>query len=338
MAESTQLLSNGDMEAGDSGVDSWWWGTASSSDFSIGWSYEQAHSGARSLFIREATGGSESFAYWGQSMDVVNPVGMTFQLSVSVKLDSLQGEGVSIAIRGDDSSLDNGFAEVFATTQGREVIDGTGDWATYTVELHHVPAGVDRITIYFVYLPTNTGMAYFDDATLSVSKTVPMVELQNTDVEEGGSYPNAWWWGGPGYANSDIFWSAAQAASGMRSIGIYRAEPHPEEFTFWAQTIDAGNFVGGSATLTVKVRTVGLVGQGAAVAIRADDTPRPQGYGEAFSTTQGAVSIMGTSGWLTYQVTLGSIPADARSVTVYLIHLTSTQGSVYFDDVSLVPG
>ena len=73
------------------------------------------------------------------------------------------------------------------TTQGRESIDGTRDWTTYTVELSQVPAEVDRITVYFVYLPNNTGTAYFDDATLSVSGTVPTMALQSTDMEKGRS-------------------------------------------------------------------------------------------------------------------------------------------------------
>ena len=338
MAGSAQLLLNGDMEAGTATPDVWWTGGTPGQDFELGWADGVAATGSRSLTVRDANGATDSFAFWAQSLDIANPVGMTFELSASIKLNGVTGEGLSIAIRGDDLSLNNGSAEVFATTQGHMAIDGTQDWTTYTVELSLLPAEIDRITVFFVYLPTNTGTAHFDDAILSVSQTVPTLELQNTSAENGASRPDDWWHGGRGQGSYDFAWSDTQASSGLRSLGVGRVDESAAEFGFWAQTIDATNFAGGSAELTVRIRSTGLAGQGAAIAIRIDDTPRPQGFAEAFATTQGNRSIIGSGGWKMYNVSLRSVPADARSVTVYLIHLTGTSGSVYFDEMSLVGG
>lgn len=338
MSASGQLLENGDVELGTTLPDRWRTGGSSAQDFALEWADGVASSGIRSLSMRPAVGPTDAFGFWAQTIEVSNPVGMTFELSVDVRLENVQGDGISLAIRGDNSALSKCCAEAFATTEGRVSISGTQDWTRHVVKLNSLPAGVDRITVYFVYLRSSSGTAYFDDATLSVSPTVPTVALQNTDVEDGDGYPEPWWWSGPGNESYDFVWSGDDASSGARSLAISRVGRHAEQFGFWAQTIDARDFVGGSATLAVRVRTVGLSGQGSAIAIRTDTTAQPQGYAEAFVTTQGSQFLRGTTGWNTVQVTLDDVPPDSESVTVYLIHLTDTEGTVYFDEISLVPG
>lgn len=338
MAESDQLLANADMESGQASPTPWWSGSSRPQDHTFEWADGIAASGTRSLAIEPAAGPTGGFAFWAQTIDVVSPVGMTFEFSVDIKLEDVLGDGVAVAIRGDDSTLGNGAAEVFATTQRRMTVNGSQDWTTLSVQMNSVPAEIDQITVYLLYQANASGTAYFDDATLSVSASVPTVELRNTDMEDGDGYPDPWSWGGVGYTSYGFTWTDLEASAGTRSLAITRSQSHRDEFGFWAQTIDARDFAGGSATLSVRVRTLDLVGQGAAVAIRADDTSRPQGLAEAFATTQGRDAITGTRAWTTYQVTLSDIPANTLSLTVYLIHLKGTGGAALFDEASLVPG
>lgn len=338
MNESDQLLSNGDVESGQSSPSAWVSGGSAPQDFAFEWADGTGASGTRSLALSPAAGPTTDFAFWTQTVDVSSPVGMTFELSVDVKLEDVLGDGIAVAIRGDDTAQQNLVAEVFATTQGRVTVSGSQDWTTLSVKLNSVPKEVDKITVYLLYLPNASGKAYFDDATLSASAAVPTVELQNTDMEDGEGYPEPWWWGGVGYPGYSFTWTDEEASSGTRSLGVGRSQSHRETFGFWAQTIDARDFAGGSATLSVRVRTLDLVGQGAAIAIRADDTAHAQNLAEAFATTQGRDAITGTQAWTTYQLTLSDIPANARSLTIYLIHLKGTSGAVFFDEASLVPG
>ena len=81
----------------------------------------------------------------------------------------------------------------------------------------------------------------------------------------------------------------------------------------------------------------GVRGEGVAIAIRTDDTVTPKGYAEAFVTTQGTAQISGSMGWREYSVTLNQVPLTAESITVYLIYLPGTTGTVYLDDISLSP-
>ena len=69
--------------------------------------------------------------------------------------------------------------------------------------------------------------------------------------------------------------------------------------------------------------------------IRGDDTYQPSGSAEAFATTQGEIPITGVQDWTEYSVTLGSVPSQAKSLTVYLVFLPQTTGTVAFDAASL---
>jgi hypothetical protein len=168
MAPSAQLLSDADMESSSS---PWWSGGNSPRDFIPGWSTTEAVSGTHSLSLRDAAGRTGFFSFWAQTITVSDPSRMTLELSVAIKVAELQGEGVAIAIRGDDASLRNGDAEAWATTRGSTLVRGTQDWTTYSVQLGGLEAAIDQITVYLMYLPNSSGTVYFDDAVLSASTT-----------------------------------------------------------------------------------------------------------------------------------------------------------------------
>ena len=140
-------------------------------DFIAGWSNTEAVSGIRSLSLSDAAGTTGFFSFWAQTIAVSDASGMTLELSVAIKVSDLQGEGVAIAIRGDDASRRNGEAEAWVTTRGSILVLGTQDWTTYSVQLEGLEPAIDQITVYLMYLPNSSGTAFFDDAVLSATTT-----------------------------------------------------------------------------------------------------------------------------------------------------------------------
>lgn len=86
---------------------------------------------------------------------------------------------------------------------------------------------------------------------------------------------------------------------------------------------------------TVKIKTENLEGQGAAIAIRCDDDQ--SGRAAQFETTEGKIDIKGTSDWKYYTVELNErVRPDIKEITVYVLFLSNTTGTLYFDDASLI--
>jgi len=85
-----------------------------------------------------------------------------------VKIKSnLTGDGVSVAIRGDNTTQPTGTGEQFVTTQGTSTISDTFDWTDYSIKLSNVDASTKSLTVYLNYLPNTTGEVYFDDISLA---------------------------------------------------------------------------------------------------------------------------------------------------------------------------
>jgi hypothetical protein len=166
----------------------------------------------------------------------------------------------------------------------------------------------------------------------------PVPILQNGSFEDGGDLPYHWSRGGPGFGGSILSYDADGAWEGDRCVSISRATSSTELFTYWSQTMRIDDFRG-ALELRARVRTE-LSGQGVSIAIRADDKPRPTGsdYAEAFATTEGTVPISGSAGWTEHSVRLDALPSGMKSVTVYLVYLPGTTGSVSFDAIELTTG
>ena len=327
-----QLLTNGDMEGAENAG---WWKSYNADEYDLAYTTAESVSPDNSLKISSDRDQGSSFAFWGQTVPVYNPINMELTLTASIKLDQVTGEGVSIAIRGDDAYPMTGSAESFASTQGRLTLDGTADWQTVQIKLHDMPSDIKAVTVYLILLPHATGTVHFDDVVLSATGARPILSLQDGMVEEGLGLPEHWWAGG--YPGFDFSWSTEHAVSPTHSLAIAEAGAAADAFGFWAQVIRADDYVGGDLTLSVSVMLDGVGGEGVAIAIRTDDTVTPKGYAEAFATSQGTAQISGSMGWRQYSVTLNQVPLTAESITVYLIYLPGTTGTVYLDDISLSP-
>ncbi len=331
MDNSDQLLHNGDMEIANQ---AWSKYSHVQEGYHLGYTTDEYVSPSQSGFITsEWDHGDNVFAIWRQTIRVENPSDMKFTLTAKVKLDSVTGEGVAIAIRGDDANQDSGMAEAFASTQGRVDLTGTADWQDVQVSLQDMESDIVTIVVFVLLLPHATGTVYFDDVVLSATGATPIMSLQNGSVEGGVSFPEYWWAGG--YTGFERSWSTAYSVSPTHSLAINNVSASEGTFGFWGQVIRADEYLGESITLTASVLSEAVRGEGIAIAIRTDNTIRPQGMAEAFATTQGNTLIAGGAGWNRYSVTLDNVPADSKSITIYLIYLPGTSGTAYFDDISL---
>ncbi|MCK5198613.1 MAG: hypothetical protein KAR21_09695 [Spirochaetales bacterium] len=158
-----QLLQNTNVEDGT--VDPSYW---SYSDVKCSWSNTIFKSPSHSLKVSCATPDPDNFEYWCQVITDNLPIGSKPILKAYIKTDSLNGEGVSIAIRGDDTTTPEGYAEVFTSTGDSIPIQGTMDWTLFSIQLNEVvPSDIESITVYLILLPNTSGDVYFDDITLT---------------------------------------------------------------------------------------------------------------------------------------------------------------------------
>jgi len=161
-----ELLVNTDMEAGTSYPNGWW--DLAPTVYTAEWATEEASSGSKSLKITASQSDAISFAFWSQTYLGAIPVGKDVVLSIRVKCKNVSGDGISIAIRGDNGDTSNSVAEQFSTTQGTASITGDFDWTTYQVRLNGIQNDIKSLTVYFLLLDNTVGTVYFGDASLTV--------------------------------------------------------------------------------------------------------------------------------------------------------------------------
>ncbi len=108
-----------------------------------------------------------SFCYWvyGLYPPTGLRVGQTLLLKAKVKLMDVRGPGVSLVIRGDKGTK---IAVLFSSTQGKVPIQGTADFAEYSIALPYAQA-VDWCVLYAVMLPKTTGTVQVTDISLQVN-------------------------------------------------------------------------------------------------------------------------------------------------------------------------
>ncbi|RAJ91020.1 hypothetical protein LX87_05361 [Larkinella arboricola] len=108
-----------------------------------------------------------SYSYWYYS---IRPpaglrVGKSLTLTARVRLEQVQGKGVSLVLRGDKGAQTN---VLFSSTEGKTTITGTADFASYSVTLPYSSA-VDYINLYLLILPRTTGKVIFSDVALQIN-------------------------------------------------------------------------------------------------------------------------------------------------------------------------
>jgi hypothetical protein len=131
--------------------------------FDTEWTTEESSSPTHSLKIYRAKFDTTVLNYWYQYYMGPMPFRETLTLTANIKTDSLNGQGVALAI----GCMAGSVKRQFVNTQGDKIINGTTGWNSYSVELPDLAGDVTNIIVYMVYLPGTTGTAYFDDITLT---------------------------------------------------------------------------------------------------------------------------------------------------------------------------
>jgi hypothetical protein len=159
-------LENADMESGDT-KPYFWFSNAGSPEIATTWTTDQSNSSSHSLEISRATvSDTNSFGYWGGVIQGAIPTGKNLTLSVKIKGDNLVGQGIAIAIRVDGANTSNPQLQ-FSTTQGMQVINGTFDWKSYSIELTNISIQAKYVYLFLIYGANTTGKVYFDDVSLT---------------------------------------------------------------------------------------------------------------------------------------------------------------------------
>ncbi len=330
LVTSQNSITNGNMENQTVG---YWKGGTTFNGYSFVYSDKESVSPTHSLSIESKDAKSGNFVYWAQTFKAAQFVGKKVTISVSTKYSGVDGDGVMLVFRGDDTDVPNGSAEAFATTQGKIELKGSTNWRTLEVKLDPVPENIKSLTVYMLIASKN-GTVFFDDLSLASSTaSPPLTNVYNGNFETGAYSPDAWWTGSSG-SGFNFNWETSEYLSPSHSVSITTAESNTY-FAFWAQTIMATDLIGKKLTLDVNIKAKQLSGGGIYIAIRCDDTFPPSGVAAAFSTTQNNILINGTFDWKKHSVTLDKVPVNTKAVTFYLIYGTKTSGTAFFDDVSL---
>ncbi|MFK7923962.1 MAG: hypothetical protein AB8H47_18530 [Bacteroidia bacterium] len=155
------LLNNNDFEASDNDYSGWF---ANNSAGTVAISRQESRSGKQSILLSSLASGN-NFSFIAQEFSTFE-VERKLKLSAYIKLKEVEGEGLSIVVRGD-TPLPNVNAEWFYTTQGKVQISGTHKWTEYTLITDDIiPANITRLTVYVVYLANTSGSAWVDDISL----------------------------------------------------------------------------------------------------------------------------------------------------------------------------
>ncbi|MEL7534843.1 MAG: hypothetical protein AAFN10_26295 [Bacteroidota bacterium] len=156
------MLENNDFEESANDYTGWF---ANNSSGTVAISREESRSGDQSIILRSLASGN-SIGFIAQNFREFE-VGKRVKLSAYIKLKELEGEGLSIVVRGDTDDL-NPAAEWFHTTQGKVLITGDHKWQEYTLTTEDViPDNITNLTVYVVYLNNTSGSAWVDDISLN---------------------------------------------------------------------------------------------------------------------------------------------------------------------------
>ncbi len=160
--------------------------------------------------------------------------------------------------------------------------------------------------------------------------------LANGGIEEGNTEPDNWIAKITGESAFLMERSFEEGNPDNQYLCISGpASPQGSSFSFWEQTINTDIPFNKAVHLKVSIKLVGVDGKGVAVAIRTDDTDPRDDYAEGFITSEGYTEITGNIDWTEYEIALGSVHPETKTITVFLLMLPDTKGTVCFDDVSL---
>ncbi len=133
------------------------------------------------------------------------------------------------------------------------------------------------------------------------------------------------------YRRTDAFAASGQYSSMLKADDI----DSPDEFWYLLQEIEPTDIpVGAPVSLSVKVKTVDLSGNGFEIALSGTHEFEPFSgiYRSSFDFTR---HVQGDNDWQEYTLEVPAFPANMNRLRILLIISPNTTGEVYFDDVRL---
>ncbi len=157
----------------------------------------------------------------------------------------------------------------------------------------------------------------------------PSELLDNTSAEEGNQSPFSWFVVNGDYQSE---WSELQSSEGNRSLEII-SDISVGKFGYWGQSVANNIPFGQKLRLSCDIKLEEVTGAGVSIALRGDDANQKSIF---FYTTQGKTLIAGSEDWKRYSVEMiNAVPEEVTKIFVFLVLLTDTDGTVFFDDISL---
>jgi hypothetical protein len=153
----------------------------------------------------------------------------------------------------------------------------------------------------------------------------PSQFLVNSNVEDGYSAPTGWERELNGVVNVRWANEASTSPSHSLKINIDNADVH--SYGSWKQTF-YGPLKGNQYTLRVKIKGENITGSGVTIGIFCAN---PTSGGQDATS----LPILGTFDWTTYSIKITDLLANVNSTSVSLTFNANTQGTVYFDDITL---
>ncbi|MBD3337351.1 MAG: hypothetical protein GF355_17700 [Candidatus Eisenbacteria bacterium] len=184
----TELLVNGDFEAGTAGGDPVGWFRAMRPDMAVGHSAGVVEIPGRGnvAFIEQGGVTNRVFNNWAQRLTVVPP-GARLRLSADVATEDLPaGTGAFMAQCWDQDAVPQARLLDLFTTQHRHPIDGTRDWRTISIEFT-VPPATDAIIVRCGM--AESGRISFDNVSVTLLEPAPTTKPANdAESSTGGRF------------------------------------------------------------------------------------------------------------------------------------------------------
>ena len=153
--------------------------------------------------------------------------------------------------------------------------------------------------------------------------------IYNGSVEEGDRTPFRWFTNLSDYRHE---WSDSVAFKGNRSL-MLTSDVNDGSFGQWWYPFSENIPHGKKVRLKCQIKLDNITGEGVSIDFRGDDSSQ----NEVFSyTTKDVTQIKGSGDWKEYSVEMDEvIPEKVTLIFVHLILQDNSEGTVYFDEISL---
>ncbi|MFD2934895.1 hypothetical protein [Spirosoma flavum] len=147
--------------------------TTNPTNYSVSYSTEAASSPSHSIKVTcSAAPNDSTYQYMQQILYTATtpiPAGAKLTMKVKIKMVNIQGNGIALAMGGNQGASAKYASAFYTSTEGKTSIVGTNEFKEYTLTFDAFPANATSMYVLLFFLPKTTGTAYYDDASLSIN-------------------------------------------------------------------------------------------------------------------------------------------------------------------------